>query len=208
MPVTLVLKIPLLLVVNPKVPAQSVKELIDYMKLNPGKLNFSSIGNGTTMQLAGELFKSMAGVDMVHVPYKGSGPSVLSVVTGETSLTFDSVFLTMPQVKAGKLRALAATTTKPSIFAPELPTVSDSGLPGFDVESWLGFLAPAGTPKDVVQKLQQEIARILQLPEMRERLLSIGLEPIGSTTEFFADYIKSETNKWGKVVKQAGIKLD
>ena len=207
-PISLVSRLPLLLVVNPQVPANSVKELIDYLKAKPGQVNFSSIGNGSTQHLAAELFRSMAGVNMVHVPYKGSGPSMMSVVSGETSLTFESVFLLMPQIKAGKLRALAAAGTQRSPLAPDLPTASESGLPGFNVASWVGFLGPAGIPREVVQKWHREVSRIMQLPEIRERQISQGLEPVGSTPEFFAEFIKTEIAKWGKVVKQAGIRLD
>ncbi len=207
-PVGLVCSFPMLLVVNPGLPVHSVRELIDYLKAKPGRVDFSSIGNGSTQQLAGELFKSMAGVDIVHVPYKGSGPSVMSVVAGETSLTFESAFLTMPQVKAGKLRALAAAGAQASPLAPNLPTVAESGVPGFDVATWAGILAPAGTPPDVVQKWNLEIARMLQSPETREQLISQGVEPLVSTPEQFAEFIKVEMNRWGKVVKQAGIRLD
>lgn len=207
-PISLVSRLPNMLVVNAKLPVNSVKELIEYLKARPGQVNFSSIGYGSTQHLAGELFKSVAGVNMVHVPYKGSGPSMMSVVSGETSVTFDSVFLLTPQVKAGKLRALAATGTRHTPLVPNLPTASESGLPGFDVGGWVGFLAPAGTPRGIIQKWHQEVARILQLPEIRERQISQGLEPEGSTPEFFAEFIKTEIAKWGKVVKQAGIKLD
>lgn len=207
-PISMASKFPMVLVVNPELPVHSVKELIAYLKARPGQVNFSSIGNGSTQQLAGELFKSMAGVDMVHVAYKGSGPSVMSVVAGETSLTIESAFLTLPQVKAGKLRALAAAGAQPTPLAPNLPTVAESGVPGFDVATWTGFLAPAGTPAEVVQKLSLEIARILQLPDVREQMISQGVEPVSSTPEYFAGFIKAEINKWGRVVKQAGIKLD
>lgn len=207
-PISLVSKLPLLLVVNPQLPVNSVKELIDLLKTKPGQINFSSIGNGSTQHLAAELFKAMAGVNMVHVPYKGSGPSMMSVISGETSVTFESVFLLTPQIKAGKLRALAAAGTERSPLAPNLPTASESGLPGFNVASWVGFLAPAATPREVVQKWHREVSRIVQLPEIRERQISQGLEPEGSTPEYFAEFIKTEIAKWGKVVKQAGIKLD
>ena len=207
-PISLVANFPMMLVVNPQVPVNSVKELIDFLKAKPGQINFSSIGNGTTQHLAGELFKSMAGVDMVHVPYKGSGPSMMSVVGGETSVTIESVFLLSPQVKAGRLRALAGTAMKRASMAPDLPTISESGIPGYDVSTWVGLLAPAGTPQEVVQKWQQQIARVLQIPEVRERQISQGVDPVGSTPEHFAEFIKTEIAKWGKVVKQAGIKLD
>ncbi len=207
-PISLVASFPMMLVVNPQVPVNSVKELIDYLKARPGQINFSSIGNGTTQHLAGELFKSMAGVNMVHVPYKGSGPSMMSVVSGETSVTIESMFLLSPQVKAGRLRALAGAGTKRASLAPNLPTMSESGIPGYDVSTWVGLLAPTGTPPEVVQKWQQQIARILQVPEVRERQISQGVDPVGSTPEYFAEFIKTEMTKWGKVVKQAGIKLD
>ena len=207
-PISLVSRLPNMLVVNSQLPVNSVKELIDYLKARPGQVNFSSIGYGTTQHLAGELFKSMAGVNMVHVPYKGSGPSMMSVVSGETSVTFDSVFLLTPQVKAGKLRALAATGAKRTPLAPNLPTASESGLPDYDVSGWVGFLAPAGTTQDVVQKWHQLVARVLQTPEFRERQISQGLEPVGSTPDYFAEFIKTEIAKWGKVVQQAGIRLD
>jgi len=207
-PISLVANFPMMLVVNPQVPVSSVKELIDFLKAKPGQINFSSIGNGTTQHLAGELFKSMAGVDMVHVPYKGSGPSMMSVVSGETSVTIESAFLLSPQVKAGRLRALAGTAMKRASIAPDLPTISESGIPGYDVSTWVGLLAPAGTPQEVVQKWQQQIARVLQIPEVRERQISQGVDPVGSTPEHFAEFIKTEIAKWGKVVKQAGIKLD
>lgn len=207
-PISLVSRLPLLLVVNPQLPVNSVKELIAHLKANRGQINFSSIGNGSTQDLAGELFKSMADLNLVHVPYKGSGPSMMSVLSGETSMTFESVFLLMPQVKAGKLRALAAAGAQRTPLAPDLPTASESGLPGFNVASWVGFLAPAGTPRDVVQKWSRDVSRIMQLPEIRERQISQGLEPVGSTPEYFAEFIKTEITKWGGVVRQAGIKLD
>jgi len=207
-PISLVSKLPLILVVNPQLPVKSVAELIEYLKSRPTQVNFSSIGNGTTQQLAGELFKSMAGVNIVHVPYKGSGPSMMSVVSGETSMTFDSIFLLMPQVKAGKLRALASTGTQATPLAPDLPSVSGSGLSGFNVGSWVGLLAPAATPKEIAQKWQRETALIMQMSEIRSRQSSLGLEPIGSTQEYFGDFIKSEIAKWGAVVKQAGIQLE
>ena len=203
-PISLVSKLPLLLVVNPQLPVKSVKELIDYLKARPGQVNFSSIGLGSTQHLAGELFKTMAGVNMVHVPYKGSGPSMMSISAGETSLTFESVFLQ----RMGKTRALAAAGAKRSPLLPDLPTVAESGLPGFDVASWVGFLAPAGTLPEIVQKWHREVARIIQLPDVRQQQLNQGLEPVGSTPEFFADFLKSEIARWGKIVKQAGIKLD
>ena len=207
-PVSLVSRLPLMLVVNPQMPVNSVKDLIDHLKARQGQINFSSIGIGSTQHLAGELFKSMTGLNLVHVPYKGSGPSMMSVLSGETSLTFESVFLLMPQVKAGKLRGLAAAGAQRTPLAPDLPTASESGLPGFNVASWVGFLAPAGTPNEIVQKWHREVSRIMQLTDIRERQINQGLEPVGSTPEYFAEFIKAEIAKWGTVVRQAGIKLD
>lgn len=203
-PISLVSKLPLLLVVHPTLPVKSVKELIDYLKARPGKVNFSSIGLGSTQHLAGELFKTMAGVNVVHVPYKGSGPSMMSVSTGETSFTFESVFLQ----RSGKTRALAAAGAKRSPLLPDLPTMAESGLPGFDVASWVGLLAPAGTPPEIIQKWNRDVARIMQMPEVRQQQLNQGLEPIGSTSEHFRDFLKAEISRWGKVVQSAGIKLD
>ncbi|MBI2320163.1 MAG: tripartite tricarboxylate transporter substrate binding protein [Betaproteobacteria bacterium] len=207
-PISLLARLPNMLVVNPKLPVKSVRDLIDYLKANRGKVSYSSNGNGSTTHLAGALFNSMAGTDLLHVPYKGSGPSVMSVIAGDNAVTFDSVFLQMPHVKAGKLRALAVTALKRSPLAPDLPTIAESGLSGFEVAAWVGFLAPAGTPREIVQKWHQEITRTLQVPEIRERQVSQGLVPEGSTPELFADFIKADIAKWAKVVKEAGIKLE
>ncbi|MGK2899080.1 MAG: tripartite tricarboxylate transporter substrate binding protein [Burkholderiaceae bacterium] len=207
-PISLVSIIPVMLSVNPKLAVTTQKELIELLKVKPGSLNYSSTGNGSTSHLAGELFKSMAGVSMVHVPYKGSGPSVMATIAGETSVVFDSIFSQLPQVKAGKLRALSVTGSKRTALAPELPTAAEAGLPGYEAYSWVGFLAPAGTPREIIQKWQQEVSRILQLPEVQVRQTSQGVEPIGSTSEYFSEFIKTELVKWGKVVKDAGIKLD
>jgi len=207
-PISLVARLPSMLVVNPQLQVNSVKELIDYLKANRGKVSYSSNGNGSTTHLAGALFNTMAGVDLLHIPYKGSGPSVMSVIAGDNLVTFDTVFLQLPHVKAGKLRALAVAGAKRSPLAPNLPTIAESGLPGFEVAAWVGFLAPAKTPHDIVQKWYQEITRTLQNQEIRERQISQGLEPVGSTPEYFAEFIKTEIDKWGNVVRQAGIKLE
>lgn len=207
-PISLVARFPQLLAVNPQVPVNSVKELIVYLKAKPGTLNFPSNGNGSTQHLAGELFKFMAGVDMAHVPYKGSGPATMSVVSGETQVVFESYFILNPQIKAGKLRALAIGGAERSPLVPDLPTVAESGLPGFDHTAWAGFLAPAGTPREVTLKWYREVSRIVQVPEFRERQLAQGVEPVGTTPELFAQYIRSEIGKWAGVAKNAGIKLD
>lgn len=207
-PITLVALFPLMLTVNPDVPAKNVPELIALLKKQPGRYNFSTAGNGGATHLAGELFKSMAGVFAVHVPYRGSGPSVMSVIGGESQMTFDTVFLQMPQVREGKLRALAVTTSKRSQLAPDVPTMAEAGLPGYEAYTWVGALAPAGTPPDIVLKWQQEIARILQMPDIRARQLAAGLEPVGNTPEQFTQFMRTEMDKWAKVVKRAGIKAD
>ena len=207
-PISLVARFPQLLAVNSRVPVNSVKELIVYLKAKPGTLNFPSNGNGSTQHLAGELFKFLAGVEMTHVPYKGSGPATMSVVSGETHVVFESYFVLNPQIKAGKLRALAINGPERSPFVPDLPTVAESGLPGFQHTSWAGFLAPAGTPREVTLKWYREISRIVQVPEFRERQFAQAVEPVGSTPEYFAEHIRSEIAKWAGVAKNAGIKLD
>lgn len=207
-PITLVAVFPLMLTVNPEVPAKNVSELIALLKRQPGRFNYSTASNGGATHLAGELFKSMAGVFAVHVPYRGSGPSVMSVMAGESQMTFDTVFLQMPQVREGKLRALAVTTSKRSAMAPDVPTMSEAGLPGYEAYTWVGALAPAGTPTDIIQKWQQEIARILQMPDIRSRQLAAGLEPVGNTPEQFTQFMRTEMDKWAAVVKRAGIKAD
>lgn len=207
-PITLVGSIANVLVVNPSVPANSVKELIGLAKSKPGQLNFASSGSGLSQHLAGELFKTMAGVDIVHIPYKGSIPAITAVVNGESSLIFNVLPTTIPQIKAGKVRALAVTSAKRSVILPDLQTVSEAGLPGFDVVSWFGILAPAGTPKEIVAKLNKEIVKILQMPDVRDRLFKQGAEPLSCTPEQFDAHIKREIVKWGEVVKKSGAKME
>jgi tripartite-type tricarboxylate transporter receptor subunit TctC len=207
-PVSLVALVPNILVVHPSVPANSVKELIAYAKANPGKLNFASSGNGTSIHLSGELFKTTAGVEMTHVPYKGSAPAVTDLLGGQVQLMFDNMPSALPHVKAGKLKALGVTTAKRFPAAPDIPTIAEAGVPGYEASSWFGVLAPAGTPKEIVNKLSSEIAKILQTPEIKERLLSQGAEPVGNTPDQFAAFIKAETAKWAKVVKESGATVD
>lgn len=204
-PISLISIIPFMLTVNPEVPAKSVAELISYAKAQPGKINFSSTGDGGTTHLAGEYFKSMAGVELVHVPYKGSNPSMMGVVSGEVQMTLDSVFMQKPQVDAGKLRALAVTAPRRMPIVPELPTISESGLTGYEAYSWAGLLAPAGTSPEIIQKWQKEIERIMKSPEIRDAQLNQGLDPVGSSSEYFAKFIGVEMAKWGKVIKEAKI---
>lgn len=207
-PVALAVKVPNVLVVNPKVPAKSVKELVDYAKANPGKMNFASSGSGTSIHMAGELFKQAAGIDVVHIPYKGSGPAVTDLVGGQVDFMFDNMPASWPNVQAGKLRALAVTTANRSSTAPDLPTMQESGFPGFDVSSWFGVLAPKGTPSDIVQNLNKVIREALAKPEVQKQLAGLGAVPADTTTAQFADFIKSEVEGWAKVVKASGATVD
>jgi tripartite-type tricarboxylate transporter receptor subunit TctC len=207
-PITLVAVTPNVLVVNASFPVNSVPELIAYAKAHPGKLSFGSGSNGSAGHLAGELFKSEAGVDMVHVPYKGAAPALQALLAGDTHLMFDNLANSTPQWKAGKLKALAVTTAKRSALAPELPTLAETGLPGFDISTWWGFMAPAGTPKEIVAKWNTEVARILGTPEMKQFFAQQGAEPAPTTPEEFAALIKSEIAKYAKIVKASGAKVD
>ncbi|NDP42329.1 MAG: tripartite tricarboxylate transporter substrate binding protein [Aromatoleum sp.] len=207
-PITLIARVPNMLVINPEVPAKDVKELIALMKANPGKYSFASSGNGTSQHLSGELFKSMAGVEMQHIPYKGSPPALQDVVGGQVTMTFDNITTAWPLAKAGKLRALAVTTAKRSSVAPEVPTLAESGLPGFEVGSWQGVFAPAGTPPQIVRRLNVEIVKILNLPDVRERLSGLGAEIVADSPEEFGALVKSEVVKWADVVKKSGATVD
>ena len=207
-PVILVAGVPNVLVVNPAVPANSVAELIAYAKANPGKLNLASSGNGTSIHLSGELFKFMAGVQMTHVPYKGSAPALQDLIGGQVQLMFDNLPPSLPQIKAGKLRALAVTSLARAPALPDVPTMAEAGLPGYEASSWFGVLAPAGTPPAIVTKLNAEIARWLATPEAKEKLSKQGANAAGGTPEDFAKHIAAETAKWAKVVKDSGAKID
>jgi tripartite-type tricarboxylate transporter receptor subunit TctC len=207
-PVILVAGVPNVLVVNPSLPVHSVKELIDYAKANPGKLNFASSGNGTSIHLSGELFKTMAGVQMTHVPYKGSAPALSDLMGGQVQLMFDNLPSSLGLIKAGKLRALAVTSASRAAALPDVPTIAESGLPGFEASSWFGILAPAGTPHEVVAKLNGAVAAWLATPEAKEKLLAQGAIAAGGTPEAFAKHIDSETAKWAKVVKASGAHID
>ncbi len=204
-PITLAATGLTILVAHPTVPANSVTELIAHAKANPGKLNFGSPGSGTAMHLSGEMFKSAAGINVVHVPYKGTQPVLNAVLAGEISFTFDTG-ISIPQIRAGKLKAFAVTSAKRTAAAPELPTMAEAGLPGFEAQSWYGFLAPAGTP--VVEQLNRDINEALRDPEVRERLVRLALDPQGSTPAEFEQYLKADIVKWGRVVKASGAKAD
>ena len=207
-PVTVIAAVPNVLVVNPQVPAKDLAELIAYAKANPGKLNYSSPGPGSGAHLAGELLKSSAGIDIVHVPYSGIAPAVTAVIAGDVQLMFAGAPSALPQVAGGKLRALAVASPKRIASAPALPTLSEAGLPGFDVTSWYSIVAPAATPPAVVERLQKEIARALTSPDVKAKLTGIGAEPIANTPEEFAAMMRVETAKWSKIVKDANIKVE
>lgn len=207
-PVILVAGVPNVLVVNPSLPVKSVRELIDYAKANPGKLNFASSGNGTSIHLSGELFKTMTGVQMTHVPYKGSSPALTDLMGGQVQLMFDNLPSSLSFIKAGKLRALAVTSSQRSATLPELPTLAESGLPGFEASSWFGVLAPAGTPKEIVDKINGAVAAWLATPEAKEKLLAQGAIAAGGPPDAFVKHIAAETTKWAKVVKESGAHVD
>ena len=207
-PIILVAGVPNVLEVNPELPVHSVAELIAYAKANPGKLNFASSGSGTSIHLSGELFKVMAGVQMTHIPYKGSAPAMQDLLGGQVQLMFDNLPPSLPQIKAGKLRALAVTTATRAPALPDVPTIAEAGLPGYESSSWFGLLAPTGTPRDIVVKLNAEIASWLATPEAREKLTAIGAIAMGGTPEDFARHIAAETTKWAGVVKASGAKVD
>lgn len=204
-PVMLTHVVPLVLVVAPSLPVKSVKELIAYGKANPGKLTFASSGSGGAPHFSGELFKTMAGLDMTHIPYKGSTLAHPDLLSGRTSLMFDTVAAIKTQIAANNVRALAVTTAKRVDVLPNLPTMAEAGLPGYETSTWGGILAPAGTPKATIAKLNVEMNKILAMPDVREKLQGAGLEIGGGTPQQFADFIGSEIIKWAKVAKDAAI---
>lgn len=212
-PITLVAGVPNVMVMNAdKAKAlgiNSVNDFIKYAKANPGKLNMASSGNGTSIHLAGELFKSMTGIFMTHIPYRGSGPALMDMVAGNMDVMFDNLPSSMAQIKAGKLKALAVTSAQRSAAMPDIPTIEEAaGLKGFEASSWFGLLAPAGTPADVVNRIQQETAKALNSPAIKEKLLAQGAIPSGNTPAEFTRLIDAEHRKWAKVVKDSGAKVD
>jgi len=207
-PVTLVATSPLMLVVHPSVAAKSVQELVALAKANPGRLNFGSGGVGSTPHLSAELFKSAAGIDAVHVPYKGGAPALNDLVGGQLSFMIENVPGTMPFVKQGRLRALAITSAQRSPLEPALPTMVESGVPGYEVVGWQGLFAVAGTAPDIVARLQADVGKVLRLPEVRERLAALGAEPVGSTPEEFGAFIRAERTRWGRIIREKGIRSE
>lgn len=212
-PITLVAGVPNVMVMQTEkarsLGINNVADFVKYAKAHPGKLNMASSGNGTSIHLSGELFKSMSGTYMVHFPYRGSGPALMDMVGGTMDVMFDNLPSSMPQIKAGKLKALAVTSAKRSDALPDVPTIEEAaGLKGFDASSWFGLLAPAGTPPDIVNRIQQEVARSLKTTAMKEKLLAQGAIPSGNTPAEFTRLIDSEHRKWAKVVKDSGAKVD
>ncbi|MGJ7522154.1 Bug family tripartite tricarboxylate transporter substrate binding protein [Variovorax sp. LT1P1] len=208
-PVIQVGHLPNILVVNPAVPAKNVKELIAYAKANPGKLSYASSGNGASSHLAGVLFNASAGIDLQHIPYKGTGPALNDLLGGQVSMSFTDVLTALPYVKTGKLRALGVTTTERSQALPDVPTVAEQGVPGYDVSVFFGIVAPAGTPPDRVAKLNQAFVEVLDTPKVKQLFASQGLEPApASTPQQLGKFIQAQMSKWAGVVKQAGAQLD
>ena len=207
-PITLLASAPFLLVAHSSVPASSVRELIAFAKANPGKLNYGSGGSGSGPHIVAELFKSQARLDMVHVPYKGTGPLIAALVAGDVQLAFGNMFALVPQVKAGRLNAIAVTGAQRSSALPEVPTVAESGLPGFEAVGVHGLLAPAGTPRRVIDRLNAESGAVLRSPDVRAQLASDGAEPVGNTPEQYAAQIAAEMQKWGRLIKDRGIRAD
>jgi tripartite-type tricarboxylate transporter receptor subunit TctC len=205
-PVSQTASSPNILTLHPSVPAKTVKELIALARTKPGSLTFGSAGVGTSPHLSGELFKTLARIDMVHVPFKGSGQSVVSQLAGEIAANFPAVPTAMPFIKAGRLRGVAVTTLKRAVALPGVPSIAEAGLRGYEATQWFGLLAPAGTPRPIIDRLYQESSIALRSADIKDRLVAEGLEVVGSTPEEFASYIKAETLKWTEVIKAAGIK--
>ena len=207
-PITLVAKVPLVLVVHPSVPVRNLIELIALAKANPGRLNYGSAGNGSSNHLVGEMLKTAAGIDLVHIPYRGGGPGMMALVAGQIDLLVGQVPTVQAMVHAGRLRAIAVSGATRSPALPEVPTMSESGLPGFDATAWYSIVVPAGTPKPIISRLHAELVKILKSPDIRERLISEGADVETSTPEELAAFVRSENAKWSKAVRDSGTKLD
>ncbi len=207
-PIGLVMTGQYVLVAHPSLPAKSVKELIALARARPGQLNYASAGNGNATHLAGELLKSLARVDIVHVAYKGSGPALVDLISGQVHFMFPNLVNSLPHIAVGRLRALAVTGAKRATAAPHIPTLVEAGVPGYAVMSWYGMLAPAGTPQAVVARLNSELVKVLRSPDVKERLAGQGADPAGGSPEEFSAFLKEEIAKWGKVVKEAGISAE
>ena len=207
-PITQINSVTNVLVVSPALPVKSVTELINFGKSNPGKLSYGSAGAGGTIHLAAEMFSAMTGVRMVHVVYKASPPAHIDLFSGQIHLMFDGLPPALTQIRAGRMRALAVTTANRSQLLPELPTIAESGVPGYNVQGWNGLVGPAGLPRSIVDKLNREMLRVLTVESVRQRLLGLGAEPVGNSPEKFAEHMKAERELWGKLIAQIGLKLD
>ncbi len=207
-PITLLAQVPLVLVVPANSPIKSVKDLVEFAKANPGKVNFGSAGSASAQHLAGESFKIAAGIQMQHIPYKGSAPALTDLAGGQLQLMFDSMPSATPMINSGKLRAIAVTTTTRAKARPDLPTIAESGFPGFDISTWYAYWAPKGTPADIVEKLAASAAQALKNPEVIAKYEAMGAEPVGSSPAEFAAYVESEAKKWSDIVKRSGAKPD
>jgi len=207
-PITTIALVPNVLTVNVSTPVKNVAELVAMAKAQPGKLTFGSNGNGTAQHLIGTQFQNMTGTELVHIPYKGSGPLATDLLGGQITMSFDTVTPVLPHIKAGKLRALAVTTAKRSSALPDVPTLDEAGLKGFNLGTWFGVLAPVGTPKEIVAKLNAEMVKVIHSPDFRKRMEEIGAEPVGDTSEQMAAQIKAETEKFAKLVKEAKVTID
>jgi len=207
-PVSLVATVPQMLLVHPSLPVNSVAELIQFAKARPGKIDYASGGIGSLTQLSVELLKTAANIDVVHVPFKGSGAALAAIAAGHVSVMIENIPTAMPFVKSGKLRALAVTTSQRSPLADRLPTIAESGFPGYDLSAWFGVQVPAGTSREIVSKLNAEIVRVIQEPETKNRLAGLGADPVTNSPEQFAAFIKSELAKWAKIVKDSGATAD
>jgi tripartite-type tricarboxylate transporter receptor subunit TctC len=207
-PLTLAGSTPLALLVHPTLPVRDVRELLEHLKKNPGKLAYASGGNGTSQHLTMELLKSMTGSFMLHIPYKGAGPAMTDFLGGQVNLMFDNLPTALPHVKSGKLRALAVSTATRSALAPELPTMAEAGLPGFDLATWFAFFAPAATPRELTARISNDMRRALAQPDTKERLTGIGVDIRASSADELAQFQRAELAKWAKIVKDSGAKLD
>ncbi len=205
-PISLLLSGPTLVVAHPSLPAKNARELIVLAKAWPGTLTFASAGHGTPPHMAGELFKTLAKIDILHIPYKGNGPAYTDLMAGQVSLMFPNIATSLPYVKSGRMRAIGVGSKQRSAIAPEIPTINESGLPGYEMSSWFGLLAPAGTPAGIVTRLQQEIAKIFKQPDVREKMFALGVEPVGSTPQEFTAFLNEETTQWSRIIKISGLK--
>jgi tripartite-type tricarboxylate transporter receptor subunit TctC len=205
--ITQIVTVPYLLVVHPSLPVTTVNQFVALAKSKPGALSYGSAGNGSSNHLAGELFKIVSGANITHVPYKGSGPAMADLLGGHISFMFDAINTSLPHMKAGRIRALGIGTLKPSRSAPQLSTIASQGLPGYEANTWIGLLAPAGTSREIVNRVNADLVKILKIPDIQERLSSQGAEPVGSSPEQFDAFLRSEVTKWGKVIREAKVPL-